>query len=241
MDLTLRTETWGLDDQSWLGSRHGIGECASVTLDTSAFTKSIHYPDGYFKSGIALGKITASGKYGPYASQTNEVQTVTISGSPTGGTFTLTWSGQTTGDIAFDASAADVQAALAALSNIGDTDTGADVSVSGSDGGPWTVTFKGVLGGADVAQMTADGSGLTGGTTPAVAVSTTTAGGANPGASDGTATLAGFLFAAVPAPSDGTTDVVGAMLDHGKVVNARLPIPVDAAGQTDAAGRIIFY
>jgi hypothetical protein len=240
MDLTLRTETWGLDDQSWLGSRHGIGECPSVTLDTSAFTKAIHYPDGYFKSGIALGKITATGLYGPYAGQTNEVQTVTITGSPTGGTFTLTYAGQTTAPIAYNASAATVQAALAALSNIGDTDTTADVAVSGSAGGPYAVTFKGVQGGTDVAQMTATGS-FTGGTSPAVGVSTTTAGGANPGASDGTQTLAGFLFAAVPAPADGTTDVAGAMLDHGKVVNYRLPIPVDAAGQADVSGRIIFY
>lgn len=66
MDLTLRTESWGTDDQSWLGSRHGIGECASVTLDKSTFTSGTHFPDGYFKSGIALGKITATGKYGPY-------------------------------------------------------------------------------------------------------------------------------------------------------------------------------
>lgn len=66
MELSLKTETFGADDQSWLGSEHGTQATESVTLDTSAFTEATHYPDGYFKSGIPLGLITASGKYGPY-------------------------------------------------------------------------------------------------------------------------------------------------------------------------------
>jgi hypothetical protein len=66
MDLSLKTETFGADDQSWLGSMHGTQATESVTLDTSTFTAGTHYPDGYFKSGIPLGKITATGKYGPY-------------------------------------------------------------------------------------------------------------------------------------------------------------------------------
>jgi len=238
MDLTPRTETFAVDDQSWLASRHGVGEAVSVTLDTSAFTPSIHYPDGFFKSGIALGKITATGLYGPYASQTNEAQTVTITGTPTGGTFTLTYSGQTTSTIAYNATAATVLAALQALSNIGDN----DVSVTGGPGPgtPYVVTFKGVLGGTDVAQMTAAHT-FTGGTSPNIAVSTTTAGGANPAASDGTETFVGLLFGSIKAPSSTSVDVVGAMLDHCKVVNSKLPVPVDAAGRADAAGRIIFY
>ena len=66
MDLSLRTETFTQDDQSWLGSSHGTDMARSVTLDTSAFTSGTHYPNGYFPSGLPLGKITASGKYGPY-------------------------------------------------------------------------------------------------------------------------------------------------------------------------------
>ncbi len=66
MDLSLTTETFGVDDQSWLGSEHGTQATEPATLDTSAFTKATHYPDGYFKSGIPLGVITATGKYGPY-------------------------------------------------------------------------------------------------------------------------------------------------------------------------------
>lgn len=67
MDLSLRTETFGADDQSWLGSTHGTQATESITLDVSAFTPATHYPAGYFKSGIPLGEITATpGKYGPY-------------------------------------------------------------------------------------------------------------------------------------------------------------------------------
>jgi hypothetical protein len=101
---------------------------------------------------------------------TNEVQTVTITGTPTGGTFTLTFAAQTTTPIAFNATAATVRAALEALSSL---DVG-DITVTGSAGGPWTVTFNPALG--NVPAMTADGTGLTGGTTPTVVVATTTQG-----------------------------------------------------------------
>lgn len=66
MDLSIRTESFGQDDQSWLGSEHGTGTARSITLDTSAFTAATHYPGGYFLSGLPLGKITATGKYAPY-------------------------------------------------------------------------------------------------------------------------------------------------------------------------------
>lgn len=100
----------------------------------------------------------------------NEAQTVTISGSPTGGSFTLTYAGSTTSAIAYNASASAVQSALVAL----DTIEAGQVSVSGSAGGPYTVTFN--TGPANPAQMTASSS-LTGGTTPSVAVATATQGG----------------------------------------------------------------
>jgi hypothetical protein len=44
-------------------------------------------------------------------------------------------------------------------------------------GTPVTVTFGGNYDGADVPQMTASAAGLTGGTSPAVTVTTTTPGG----------------------------------------------------------------
>lgn len=107
--------------------------------------------------------------------QGNEVQSVAITGAPTGGTFKLTYAGQTTGNIAYNATAAQVKTALVALSNI----TAGDVDTAGGPlpGSAVTVTFKGALADADVAEMTADGALLTGGTSPAVAVTTTTPGG----------------------------------------------------------------
>jgi hypothetical protein len=105
--------------------------------------------------------------------KTDEKQTVTITGVPTGGTFTLTYAGQTTTALAYRPSAGTVQAALSALSTIG---TG-NVTVTGSTGGPYTVNFVGALAGADIAALTATAS-LTGGTTPGVTIATATAGNA---------------------------------------------------------------
>lgn len=105
---------------------------------------------------------------GDFVAATGEVQSVTVTGGPTGGTFTLTYSGQTTGTIAFNAAASVVQTALIALSNLNP----GDVTVSGANGGPYSVSFAADLG--NPPQMTASGAGLTGGTTPGVTVATTT-------------------------------------------------------------------
>ncbi|MYT60149.1 head decoration protein [Streptomyces sp. SID7834] len=66
MNLAQTTEWFGTDDQSWLGSEHGTQATETIVLDTSTFTAATHYPDGFFKSGIPLGQITAGGKFGPY-------------------------------------------------------------------------------------------------------------------------------------------------------------------------------
>jgi hypothetical protein len=132
MDLTQKREDFGTDDQSWIASRHGLNNGKPVTLDVSTFTKSTHYPDGFFKSGIPLGKITPGSdgieKYGPYDNA----------------------------------------------------------------------------------------------------------------ATDGRGKLHGFLLTTVKAPADPSTDVVGPALLHGFVKTSNLPIPVDAAGQADVDGRIVF-
>lgn len=108
--------------------------------------------------------------------QTNEVQSATVTGEPTGGTFTLTYDGQTTAAIAYNASAGAVQGALNALSNIR---TG-DVLVKGPAGGPYLVEFTNSFRGTNVAAMTASGTGLTGGTTPGVTIATVTGGSNTP-------------------------------------------------------------
>jgi hypothetical protein len=127
VDLTLRKTTYLTDKQDWLGSEHGTSATRSITLDTSAFTAGTHYPNGYFPSGLPLGKITATGLYGPY----------------------------------------------------------------------------------------------------------------NDANSDGTQTLAGFLFTDVVPGSPTTVDVQGALFEHGKVIEAKLPVAIDAAGRVDVAGKII--
>lgn len=91
----------------------------------------------------------------------DERQRITLSdlimGVPSGGTFTLAFDGQTTGAIAWNASAATVDAALETLSNIG----AGGVSVSGANGGPWTIDFAGSLAGTNVPALVGDGSALT--------------------------------------------------------------------------------
>lgn len=120
---------------------------------------------------------------GPYnvlsngAAAVNEVQSVTISGAPTGGTFTLTFNGLTTAPIPYNATNAQVQTALRALANIGPL--GVTVTGGPGPGAAFTITFGGPLAGQDVPQITAAHS-FTGGTSPSIATATTTQG--NPSA-----------------------------------------------------------
>jgi hypothetical protein len=102
----------------------------------------------------------------------NEVQVVTINGTPTGGVFRLRFDGQTTPPLAYNATASDVQVALRALSSI----NGAHVTVTGSAGGPYTCTFSGDLATTELDLMTADFTGLTGGTDPTVTIAASTLG-----------------------------------------------------------------
>ncbi len=102
---------------------------------------------------------------------TDEVQSLAVT-SASGGTFTLTYAGQTTAAIAYNAAASAVQSALEALSNI---EVGDVVCAGGALGSaPVTITFGGSLDGLNVAQITATSS-LTGGGA-AVAVTTSTPG-----------------------------------------------------------------
>jgi hypothetical protein len=67
-DISVTKTSYQTEDRSWLASPHGYGpgETPSVTLSIAAFTEGTHYPNGYIPSGTVLGKITASGLYGPY-------------------------------------------------------------------------------------------------------------------------------------------------------------------------------
>lgn len=104
----------------------------------------------------------------------DEVQTATVTGSPTGGTFTLTFGANTTTNIAYNAAASAVQSALVALASIGS----GNVAVTGSAGGPYTIEFTSSLGLASQSLITANGSGLTGGSSPGVTIARVQAGSA---------------------------------------------------------------
>jgi hypothetical protein len=100
------------------------------------------------------------------------VQLVTVLGSPTGGSFTLSYNGQVSGPIAYNASAGAAQAALQAVPTIG----AGNATVTGGAGAPYTVTFGGLLAATPVPLLGADGTGLTGGTSPSVLVTQLVAG-----------------------------------------------------------------
>lgn len=235
MDISVHRTVLIDEDRSWLASAHGIEACRTVTLDLSTFTEGTHFPDGLLRSGTALGRITGTRRYGPYAANSSEVQTVTI--DATGGTFTLTFDGETTAAIAENAAAAAVQAALEALSNV----NVGDVAVTGSAGGPYTVTFGGQYLGDNVPAMTADAGSLTGGAGTGV-VATGTAGGS--AVTDGRAEFAGHLFNTIDLQAKVLPDYVGApLLEHGVVLETLLPTNhgLDAAAKASPAGGRFVY
>ncbi|MGZ4588675.1 MAG: hypothetical protein ACXVX9_12840, partial [Mycobacteriaceae bacterium] len=106
-------------------------------------------------TGLSLAWAAPAGTAAPIGvSGTDGVQTVTITGTPTGGTFTLTWNGQTTAPIAYNATASAVATALQALPG------GSLITASG---GPLptgvAVTFPKLI---NQSVMTASGAALTG-------------------------------------------------------------------------------
>lgn len=143
-----------------------------VTVDWAtvvATTVDVNLEDGFF--------CPAGEKYlrfGQVLTRENpaNTQTVTMSGSPTGGTFTLTVvnpnSGltATTAPIAWNATGTDIAVALMALGNVG---TG-NVLGSGPQQGPWGISFVGPFLGVTVAPMTSGNNLLTGGSGPTVTV-----------------------------------------------------------------------
>ena len=64
-DISVSKTNFQVEKLSWLLDRGGW-EQESITLDISAFTAGTHYPNGFIPSGTNLGKITATGLYGPY-------------------------------------------------------------------------------------------------------------------------------------------------------------------------------
>jgi hypothetical protein len=122
-------------------------------------------PNSIYPKGTILGQVTSSA---------NDVQTITITGTPTGGTFTITVSlmgvSQTTAALAYNVTTANVQIALAAINLVG-----ANVTVTGTAGTSYVLTFNGNLAASPIPPVTVAAS-LTGGTTPAATPVHTTTG-----------------------------------------------------------------
>jgi hypothetical protein len=116
---------------------------------------------------------------GAPSSGTDEVQTITIGGTPTGGSFKLGFKGQTTGAIAWSATnatlIANIQAALRALATVGGANVNVAVGSMTAGIGTATVTFVSALGKKAVPTISVVSNDLTG-TAPTVAVAETTPG-----------------------------------------------------------------
>jgi len=151
IDAQLQTDTMGRP--LFLDNENNAGHTSSTLAGfQAAFSKGV------------------SGKYWRGGDQT---QSVTINGTPTGGTFVLS-SGGNSATIAYNAAAATVQSAIQAWGGIYAT-----VTVSGSAGGPYTITFPQLAANVNgaAAPFSANGKALTGGTNVSVSVAPTGAGG----------------------------------------------------------------
>ena len=153
------------------------GDIITVEFETtegnaaqSLMTVSVWKDSGGTNTGQSFAKTLADPTVSEVgvASQ-NETQTVTLVGSPTGGTFTLTYGANTTAGLAYNASAGTIQTALQGLASVGV----GNMLVTGSAGGPYTVTAAGSLAASPLSLITATSS-LTGGVTDSVSILTTT-------------------------------------------------------------------
>ncbi|ALJ20378.1 phage tail tube protein [Microbacterium sp. No. 7] len=127
-----------------------LNSTAPVTLPVTLAT----FPD---VNGNNIYIFTDNGVFAATATKTGWA--VTVTGAPTGGTYSLAINGTPTAGIAHNAAAAAVAAALNALSGV----TGiSGITASGS--APITVTFPSAV------ALTGNGAGLTGGTSPGVTV-----------------------------------------------------------------------
>jgi hypothetical protein len=230
-------------------------KCALLTnayvpnLGTHQFYSSCSASELPSGSGYTTGGAVISGMAASVSVSTNCVQVVTISGSPTGGTFTLTvvigTNSQTSGTIAYNASAATVETALQAMGNIGAIPSGgtSNVAVTGSSGGPWTITFQNALGDQVVALMTANSSGLTGGSSPAATPTMSTAGQGTWNISGGNVSWTSATFTSPNAahfgvvydttPGSSSTDPLVGLIDFvsdQSPTNGTLSITWDATG-----------
>jgi hypothetical protein len=195
---------------------------------TNSRIQPVRYPDLARKIAVRLpgginypaGQVLGERSSGTAA---DEVQTVTITGTPTGGSFVLgvpldVNAISRTAAIAHNATAAVVQAQLERFLGVGNVTVSLASAV-------YTVTFLGDYARSAVPLLVIVSAAFTGGTTPAVAVARTTVG--TPGI--------GMWAAYDDTLSDGT-QVARAVLEHNVITDfggrMLLEYPVDGGPQT---------
>lgn len=161
----------------------GIVADPRFKIDAQLATDTIGRPlflggDAAADNGIAgnlAGYPTSFGKgvSGKYWRAGDSTQTLTITGTPTGGTFTLQSGGNFTTQ-PYNVASATLQTAIQAWGGVYAT-----VTVSGSAGGPYAITFPAVssLVAAAAAPFSVNGKALTGGTTPSAVIAASGQGG----------------------------------------------------------------
>ncbi len=134
---------------------------------TGTGSGNLVFTDGYTGSDLAID------------TGTSEVDTLTIGGIPTSGTFTLVYSGQTTAAITWSAVnatlLANINTAVRALSNVGGTAITATAGTVTAGIGTILLTFSGALANQVVTPITVGTNSLAG-TSPTLAVAQTTPG-----------------------------------------------------------------
>ena len=154
------TNVYGI---TWFLNRSTVGFTAHVdTVPQGKFKLKVE-ADGNGMGLVANYLQTGATAYVRVQAQGNiidNLQTLTIGGGATGGTFTLSYKGQTTAAITYSAAltAATVNTAFQLLSTVS-----TNCTVSGSAGGPYTFTFGGALA-SDMSAVTVTNVSLSGGT-----------------------------------------------------------------------------
>lgn len=168
-----------------------------------AITDAVRLIPGTYVAGTILGEITT-------LTGNNDVQTLTVTGTPTGGTIQVAFNG----DIAtlnYNSTVAQTQAAIQAMPSIAAAGGSAVVTVSGSGalpGNTAVVTFSGALGNRQMPVFTVNVNALTGGSSPAASWAHTTVG-----------TAVGATFAAYNSGNSDGTQVAKCILKFATVVD----------------------
>lgn len=134
-----------------LGEETGTNEVVTLTVDATSGNYTLTF-GGQTTANIAYNATAAAVQAALVAISTlssNAIQTLTLNGTPTGGYFQIAFRGKMSNQIAYDAAAATVQTELENICGTG------NVTVTGSAGGPYTITFGGLLAGLPIPALEA--------------------------------------------------------------------------------------